>query len=134
MRVSGTSKAGAVVRATQQLPAARAEAAPAATSSPALPTAPKLAADVGILMALAAVEGVPEPRQRAMARARRGLDALDALHRARLGGEDAAAVMDQLAAWLEGEAMSDRQLAPLMRDIETRVRVEIARHERSRSD
>lgn len=131
MKVSGPGKANAIVRLAAQSPVAQAQPAPA-QSDPTFPSASRLAADVGMLMALAAVEGTPQSRQRALARANRGIDALDALHRARIGGENVEEILHRLQQWLESEAAPDRALAPLMKEIDTRIRVEIARHERDR--
>ena len=130
MRVSRTGKTSAVSRiATGQSGVAPVETRSVSTAE-SKPSLPSLAGDVGMLMAMASVEGVPATRQRALARADKGLDVLDALHRAVLGDAEVTTAIADLADWLASEPISDRALAPLMRDIETRVRVEIARHER----
>lgn len=103
--------------------------APQAQPMPLSMTAPSVA----MLLAMASVAGtVPaRHRERHLARATRGLDALAALQAAQARGLDAAPALAQLSDWAKDVEMpEDPALAEFLRELELRVRVELAKHER----
>ncbi len=91
------------------------------------------ATTVQVLLAAAASPETPQDKRRREARpAARGLEILDQLHAAEVKGlpqGDALAAMAQWAAAFE--LPDDPVLADLARDIELRVRVELAKHDRT---
>ena len=105
-------------------------AEPQAAPPPNLPPAPQAAASVQMLVALAANMPAAERRRRMAESADRGLSMLERLHAELAAGAVAPERLVELAAWAESfEVPDDPVLAGLARDIEVRVRVEIAKHE-----
>lgn len=100
-------------------------ASPPAALPPALP-----ATSVQMLVALAAAEPRVERRRREAAVADRGLALLEGLHAELLVGAPAPERLQELVEWSESFTVpDDPQLAGLAREIEVRVRVELAKYE-----
>lgn len=96
----------------------------------ALPPAPQAATSVQMLIAMAATEPAAERRRRIAVETDRGLTMLERLHAELVAGVVAPERLQELAQWSESfEAPDDPQLAGLAKEIEVRVRVEIAKHE-----
>ena len=112
--------------------ASEAEAPVPAQQAPAVPlsiTAPSVA----MLLAMASVGGTQptKERERHIARAARGLDALADLQAAQARGLDAGPALSRLAEWTStAEMPEDAALADFLKDLDVRVRVELAKHER----
>lgn len=103
--------------------------APQAQAVPLSMTAPSVA----MLLAMASVGGVAptKARERQIARAAKGLDGLAALHAAQARGLDTGPALAQLGDWLKDMEMpDDPALAEFVRELDLRVRVELAKHER----
>lgn len=95
-----------------------------------VPPAPQPATSVQMLVALAAAEPPVERRRKMAAAADRGLSLLERLHAELVVGTPAPERLRELVEWCENlETPADPQLAGLQRDIEVRVRVEIAKHD-----
>ncbi|MFL9841548.1 flagellar assembly protein FliX [Sphingomonas sp. ST-64] len=128
MVLNALSKADTAALAT--LPKMAMPEAPkqAPQSSPTLQTA----ANVSVLLAAgAALESPIDKRRREARPAAKGLDMLDKLHAAGVKGLPQKEVLDALAQWAEAfELPEDPELADIARDIELRVRVELAKHDR----
>jgi hypothetical protein len=101
---------------------------PVQSAAPVTPLAQPVS--VEMLVALAATESPIDRRRRVAARADRALSALERLHAETLAGVPAVEPLREIAALVEtiGEA-GDPQLAQLAKDIELRMRVELAKHE-----
>ena len=100
------------------------------TPAAAMPPAPQAATSVQMLVAMAALEAAIERRRKIAADTDRGLSMLERLHAELAAGVVAPERLQELADWSESfEMPDDPQLAGLARDIEIRVRVEIAKHE-----
>jgi len=111
------ASAGADTQATAILP-------------PAVPPATQPATSVQMLVALAAAEPLPERRRKMAAPVDRGLSLLERLQAELLVGGPDPERLRELVEWSESfEAPGDPQLASLAREIEVRVRVEIAKHD-----
>lgn len=96
----------------------------------AMPPAPQAATSVQMLVAMAALEASAERRRMIAAETDRGLSMLERLHAELAAGVVAPERLQELAQWSESfEMPDDPQLASLAREIEVRVRVEIAKHE-----
>ena len=96
----------------------------------AMPPAPQAATSVQMLVAMAAVEASAERRRMIAAETDRGLSMLERPHAELATGVVAPERLQELAQWSETfEAPDDPQLASLAREVEVRVRVEIAKHE-----
>ncbi len=96
---------------------------PAAAQAPPA-TAASLSPSVGLLVAIAAADP-QERRRRTTAKADAGLSALEKLHR----GD--AAQRSVLTAWVAHQRQSDDPIAAeILREVELRVLVELAKHER----
>ena len=101
-------------------------AAPLASPQPAQP-----ATSVQMLVALAATEPAVDRRRRMAATADRGLSLLERLKVELLSGGPAPERLQELADWsAEFEIPDDPQLASVAREIEVRVRVELAKYDR----
>lgn len=106
-------------------------------ADPPPPSAPSLAAatSVQVLVAAAAANAIESPGERRRRIARplaRGLDLLDQLDVAAQRGLPDPPTLDALEAWAQDFTLpEDAELAPLARDVELRVRVELARHDRT---
>jgi hypothetical protein len=132
MRISGISPAtpwnalGALAKtATMKV----AEELPASVAQGAAPVAP--VQSVEMLVALAAVDPERERRRRMAQQAEEGLDQLEQLHQEMAGGEPSAERLAALKAWAKSIGQpDDAALAELVRDIELRVLVELAKLER----
>ncbi len=98
------------------------------------PPAPSLqaATSVQVMIAAAALNETPQQiRKREAKRVDRGVSLLERLHQATLGGPPEPQVLEELAQWAEEFSLPDSpQLQSLARDVELRVKVELARHER----
>ncbi|WP_344692828.1 flagellar assembly protein FliX [Sphingomonas cynarae] len=109
----------------------RAEAEPVhATPPPAVvPIAPPTTS-VAMLVAMAANDPVVEQRRKLAAEADRGLSLLERLQRDLATGEPTPERLEEMAAWVEGfTPPDDPALGPVAREIELRVRVELAKHD-----
>ncbi|MBD8545649.1 flagellar assembly protein FliX [Sphingomonas sp. CFBP 8760] len=109
----------------------RAEAEPAHTTPPpaTVPIAPPTTS-VAMLVAMAANDPVVEQRRKLAAEADRGLSLLERLHRDLATGEPTPERLEEMAAWVEGfTPPDDPALGPVAREIELRVRVELAKHD-----
>jgi Class II flagellar assembly regulator len=103
--------------------------APQAQAVPLSMTAPSIA----MLLAMAGTNGTTptRERERQVARAAKGLDALSALHAAQARGLDSGPALAELADWVSTSEMpEDAALAEFLRELDLRVRVELAKHER----
>jgi len=86
--------------------------------------------NVAMLVTLAAADPGSERRRKAAADADRGLKTLDTLHKELLRGTATADRLRELAQWTaSAEVPSDPQLAALYREIDIRVRVELAKYD-----
>jgi hypothetical protein len=91
------------------------------------------APSVAMLLAMASVAGTTpsKVRERQIARAARGLDVLAGLQAAQARGLDPGPALAQLADWAKDVEMpEDPALAEFFRELDLRVRVELAKHER----
>lgn len=96
--------------------------------APATPVAQPVS--VEMLVTLATAEPSIERRRRVAADAERGLRALESLDRALAAGLPPVERLEEVAAWAaEEHAPQDPELATLLKDIELRVRIELAKHE-----
>ncbi len=85
---------------------------------------------VAMLIAMAANDPVVEQRRKLAAEADRGLSLLERLHRDLATGEPTPERLEEMAAWVEGfTPPDDPALGPVAREIELRVRVELAKHD-----
>lgn len=91
------------------------------------------ATTVHVLLAAATALETPKDKRRREARpAARGLEILEQLHAAQVKGLPDAATLDALSQWAAlFEMPEDPELADIARDIELRVRVELAKHDRT---
>jgi hypothetical protein len=118
--LGGLAKAAAM-KVTEDMPAAVAQGA-----APVTPVQ-----SVEMLVALAAVDPEREKRRRMAQKAEEGLDNLEALHAEIVAGRPSSERLEGLAAWAKSIGKpDDSQLADLVRDIELRVLVELAKLER----
>jgi hypothetical protein len=123
----------ALLAATAAKPATgfRAESDPAVAKPPpaTVPIMPP-ATSVAMLVALAANDPVVEQRRKLAADTDRGLSMLERLHRGLAAGEPSAEQLAELADWVESfTPPDDPTLGPVAREIELRVRVELAKHD-----
>jgi len=114
---------------------AGAEAAPAAPP-PAVPAGtalPPPATSVAMLVALSAVETPAERRRRMAERTDKGLTLLEDLRDQLARGEATPEQLQQLAEWIAaaGPPPEDEALAAVAREVELRVRVELAKYDRT---
>lgn len=94
------------------------------------PPATQPATSVQMLVALAAQEPATERRRRQAAEADRGLSMLERLHAELVAGTPAPERLQELADWSATLAMPEEPaLASLAREIDVRVRVELAKHD-----
>lgn len=106
------------------------EVRPAAILPPAVPATPSPATSVEMLVTLAAAEPTIERRRRMAKAADNGLSLLERLHTELLTGTLPVERIDELVEWSETfDLPDDPELAAIAREIELRVRVEIAKHE-----
>lgn len=91
------------------------------------------ATTVHVLLAAATALETPKDKRRREARpAARGLEILEQLHAAQVKGLPDAVALDALTQWAAlFEMPDDPELADIARDIELRVRVELAKHDRT---
>ena len=132
MRISGISPVTAwnalgalaktaTMKVTEELPPQVAQGA--------APVAP--VQSVEMLVALAAVDPERERRRRMAQQAEQGLDELEQLHQEMVGGTPSVERLSALKAWAKSIGQpDDAALAELVRDIELRVLVELAKLER----
>lgn len=102
---------------------------PVATSPPAAPLGQPVS--VEMLVALANAESPIDRRRRSIAQASGALGALERLNTELLAGLAAPERLREIAAWAEAtrHGPEDAALASLFRDIELRMRVELAKHD-----
>ena len=111
----------ATMKVTEELPPQVAQGA--------APVAP--VQSVEMLVALAAVDPERERRRRMAQQAEQGLDELEQLHQEMVGGTPSVERLSALKAWAKSIGQpDDAALAELVRDIELRVLVELAKLER----
>lgn len=110
---------------------AASSAAPAdGPAPPAINAVPHPATSVQMLVTLAAADPIAERRRKAVAQADRGLSLLEALHDELAAGLASPDRLRAMAGWAETFVLpDDPRLAELAREIELRVRVEIAKHD-----
>lgn len=83
---------------------------------------------VQALVAIALNNPVAERRRKQARDAERGIDALDRLHKELVAGTPNVARLREIAAWSEAVPTPEEPaLAQLMRDVDLRVRVELAK-------
>ncbi|MDB5672986.1 MAG: hypothetical protein JWO25_3945 [Alphaproteobacteria bacterium] len=117
----GTLAKTATMKVTEDVPAAAAHG-----SAPVSPVQ-----SVEMLVAMAAVDPERERKRRMAQQAEDGLDNLEALHAEIVSGAPSPERLQSLAAWAKALGQpDDSQLADLIRDIELRVLVELAKLER----
>ena len=106
--------------------------APEAAVAPAvIPPASLPATSVQMLVAMAAMEPPSERRRKVAEETDRGLSMLERLHAELAEGVAAPERLRELAEWSESVEVPDEpHLSALAREVELRVRVELAKHER----
>lgn len=93
--------------------------------------APAPTTSVAMLLALASVDDPLTSRKKLVKKGEEALSHLEQLHIRLMTGQTAVGELDALGQWLgEVETPEDPQLAAIMREIETRVRVELAKQNR----
>ncbi len=101
-----------------------------ATAMPHTPPTPGATppTSVQMLVAIAANNPVMERRRKQARDAERGIDALDRLHKELVAGTPNVARLREIVQWSETvPTPAEPELAALMRDIDVRVRVELAK-------
>ena len=126
----------ALSKADVALPLALAKAAMPEAPPPTQPQAgPTLQAATTVHVLLAAGTALETPRDKRRRDARpaaRGLEILEKLHAAQVKGVPGDQLLDALAQWAAVfEMPDDPVLAEIARDVELRVRVELAKHDRT---
>jgi hypothetical protein len=95
------------------------------TAPPTLP-----GPSVEMLVALSAAEPAVDRRRRAAAGAEKGLALLDRFHRELVAGAPGRERLRELAEWIaNADPPEDPALAPLWRELDVRVRVELAKYD-----
>jgi hypothetical protein len=121
----------ALPKAQETFRAGLGEAEPRAATLPPLPTTTQPATSVQMLVAMAAAEPVVERRRKIAERADKGLSLLEKLHVELVTRVSSPERMQELLDWSESfELPEDPQLATLARELELRVRVELAKYDR----
>lgn len=111
-------------------PASPASTPTASTPSASPTTGAKGALSVDMLMTIAGAEGGQEQRKRLVKDAEQGLQFLEGIHTDALKGQSDPQKLEQLSAWLSNqEAASDPSVASIMKDIDLRARVELAKRD-----
>lgn len=83
---------------------------------------------LSMLVALSSLTPSDERKRTQLSQARKGLDGLDKLHREMLSGQTNKTTLNALQEWLkEMPESDDEKLAQFFKDIELRVRVELAK-------
>lgn len=91
---------------------------------------PTPATSVAMLVTMAAVDQPAERRRRAIVEAERGLDQLERLRDELAAGTPSPERLRALADWTKGFTVpEDPDMAKIAREIELRVRVELAKHD-----
>ncbi|WP_084580121.1 flagellar assembly protein FliX [Sphingomonas azotifigens] len=104
------------------------EQAPQATPQAFATPGTVVPASVQMLVAIAVNNPVAERRRKMARDAERGIDALDRLHKELLAGTPNVARLREIARFSQAAPMpEDPTLAQLMREIDLRVRVELAK-------
>ena len=106
------------------------EAAQAAAAVTTVPTATHPHISAELLVAIAATEPEIDRRRKQAESAERAVTLLERLHAELVEGTLAPERVQELADWAAAfEVPDDPQIAALAREIELRVRVEVAKHE-----
>ena len=101
-----------------------------AATLPPLPATTQPATSVQMLVAMAAAEPVADRRRKIAERTDKGLSLLEKLHVELVTRGPSPERMQELLEWSESfELPEDPQLATLARELELRVRVELAKHD-----
>ncbi|MFV0623358.1 flagellar assembly protein FliX [Sphingomonas sp. ac-8] len=109
---------------------AASEGPPPTVASPAMQSATHPHTSVEMLVAIAAAEPGLERRRKLAAKTDKGLSLLERLDAELLAGPLPPERVEELVEWSESfELPEDPALAEIAREIELRVRVEIAKHE-----
>ena len=121
----------ALPKAQEAFRAGLAEPETRAAMLPPLQAAAQPATSVQMLVAMAAAEPVVERRRKIAERADKGLSLLEKLHVELVTRVSSPERMQELLDWSESfELPEDPQLATLARELELRVRVELAKYDR----
>lgn len=140
MRIEGPNlPIGPALLAALAAKSAAGEAKAALADPPAPPAAPiqgtgtqmpSPATSVAMLVTLAAVDPPADRRRRAITQASRGLDQLERLRDELETGLASPERLHEMAQWSRSFAAPDSpEIAELAREIELRVRVELAKHD-----
>ncbi|MET3824933.1 MULTISPECIES: flagellar assembly protein FliX [Sphingomonas] len=130
MRITGLSPPIQTLLLTALPKVAQFATAEAAVLPPTPAAAAAQPVSVEMLVTLATVEPSIDRRRRVSVDADRGLRALERLEAALAAGLPAVEPLQEVAAWsAEQRAPEDPQLAGIVRDLELRVRIELAKHE-----
>ena len=122
--LAGLPKAAPVFDATPRETGAQAQAQAAQSPVANLPIA-----NVQMLVTMA-VDGANAERRKQARDTSKGLDKLEDFHRAVLKGEATPGQLQAIADWVaQSEVPSDPKLAAIFRDIDVRVRVELAKYD-----
>jgi Class II flagellar assembly regulator len=93
-----------------------------------LPATPQTLGSVQVLVTVSTLNPAEERRRVIVAQAKKGLDALDRLHREMLSGKASKASLSALQQWVADMPESDDpKMVSFFKDIELRVRVELAK-------
>jgi hypothetical protein len=86
---------------------------------------------VAMLVTLAAADPAIDRRRKQAAEAQRGVDALERLHREVLAGTPSVERLREIVEWSQSFEMPGDQpvLASILKDIDLRVRVELAKYD-----
>ncbi len=135
MRVEGLTPlmartlVSALPKVLPSFPISEAEAA-AARPQPHAAQTPQPMPTVAMLVTLAAADPAIERRRKQAKQATEGLDVLETVHRELLAGTLDPGALQDLAEWAKSiETPDDPVLAEIMRDIDLRVRVELAKYD-----
>jgi hypothetical protein len=97
-------------------------------AQPQVAATPQAMGSVQMLVAVSSVTPAEEKRKVQVALARKGLDALDRLHREMLSGKASKSTLESLKQWLDDMPdPDDEKMNKFFKDIELRVRVEMAK-------
>ncbi|QIG79701.1 flagellar assembly protein FliX [Stakelama tenebrarum] len=119
----------ALPKVLPSFPVSKADAVAAHPQPQAAPTAQPMPT-VAMLVTLAAADPTIERRRREAKKAGEGLEMLETVHRELLAGTLDECALQDLAEWARAiDTPEDPVLAEIMRDIDLRVRVELAKYD-----